>query len=321
MTDPKWARATENGRHYVDPQGGPMLPSVTNAIGQGCGLKTAALVGWSAKVTAEYAWEVLPRMVAALRHPEQQELLTKEIKARRLTVLATAQDLGTRVHKHADAHVTGKPLPEDPEVVPYLGQYLAWAKDFDVDLNLHVEGAEATVFNRRAGYAGTLDLLVWLPLDGVTASSTGLPVVKPTEDGSRRLWLVDLKTSATRPASATYPDQRLQLAGLRFAESLLLPDDTEMPMPKVAGCAILNLRTSSYGFIPQVVGQAEHKAFLCAVGMTTWATARGADPKPITATGATRKGRTPAPAPVTPPPASKPARVRTQIRTRTRSVA
>lgn len=299
MTNPKWAHATDQGRFYQDPKGGPDLPSVTNCIDHADGTKTPGLVGWAAKVTTEYAWEILPRMVAASRRrtdckPERRDpdwqpctrcygCLTRELKARRDIVRETASDLGTRIHDHADAHLTGRQIAPDPEVDPYLAQYLRFLEDFDVQIDKHVEAAEATVFNRPDGYAGTLDVLLWLALDGVT------PDGKTKACDDRRLWLVDLKTSATKPDSTFYTSQQLQLVALRRAKTMLLPDDTEVPMPKVAGTAILNLRTKSYGFIPVPTGTADYQAFQHAIGITQWSASLGPAPKPINATGVPKR--------------------------------
>lgn len=315
MTSPKHATDTDNGRYYQDPTGGPPLPSVTNCIDHGSGQKTPALIGWTAKVTTDYAWNILPRMVAASRRnsdcrpPGRRDptwapcgackgCVTRDLKDRRTIVRDTASDRGTRIHDHAEAHLTGRPLPPDDEVAPYLAQYERFLTDFSVDIREDVYAAEATVWNREVGYAGTLDVLAYLHLDGTTLDGT----TKASDE--KRLWLIDLKTSETKPDSSFYPDQSLQLAALRCAHTLMLPDDTEHPMPKVAGQAILNLRTDSYGFIPVPVNSADFVAFRYCVGITEWSAARSAPaPKPVLPTGAPK--RTPRAARKTTTPTTK----------------
>src|SRR5581483_7910276 len=61
VTDPKLAVATDNGRYYRDPAGGPDLISVTNVIDT-C-VNKPVLVPWAAKVTAEYVMANLPTIV------------------------------------------------------------------------------------------------------------------------------------------------------------------------------------------------------------------------------------------------------------------
>jgi hypothetical protein len=256
-----------------------MLISVTNVLDKGVGLKGPALQGWAVKVTVDYVWEHLPRIVTASRIPADREAVTREIKAAREVVRDKASDLGSRVHHMADAHLTGKPMPDDPEAQPYVAQYEAWLAEFGVDLAADVFAAEASVFNRDWGYAGTLDVLLYLHLfqDPETLVTS--------KSDKRHLWLIDLKSSQTKPDSAVYPDQTLQLAGLRYAKGIWLPDDSEMAMPPVHACATLNLRTGSYGFIPHVVGTAERQAFQGALAVAKWGTTQRDVPKPVAASG------------------------------------
>lgn len=283
MTQPKLAHATDNGRFYRDPKTGDMLISVTNVLDKGLGLKGPALQGWAVKETVNFVWEHLPRIVAAARIPERREAMTKEIKAARDVVRDKASDLGTRVHDLGEAHLTGKAIPDDPEAEPYLASYLAFLADFGVDITRDVYAAEVSVFDREKGYAGTLDVLLWLCLEQDPETHVVRACEKPN------LWLIDLKSSQTKPDSAHYPDQTLQLAALRYARGMWLPDDTETAMPAVHACAILNLRTASYGFIPDVIGLAEKQAFYGCLTAATWATSLGPDPKPIVATGAPKR--------------------------------
>lgn len=283
MTSPKLAHATDNGRFYRDPKTGAMLMSVTNVLDKGLGLKGPALQGWAVKVTVDYVWENLPRLVVAARVPERRDAVTREIKAARDVVRDKASDLGTRVHDLGEAHLTGRPMPDDEEAQPYLASYLAFLADFGVDIATDVHAAEASVFDRDKGYAGTLDVLLRLRLEQDPETR------KVTACDEPRLWLIDLKSSQTKPDSAYYPDQTLQLAALRYAKGMWLPDDTELPMPHVHACATLNLRTGSYGFIPHVIGLAEKQAFYGCLTAATWATSLGPDPKPVLATGALKR--------------------------------
>lgn len=280
MTSPKLAHATDNGRFYRDPKTGDMLISVTNVLDKGLGLKGPALQGWAVKETVNFVWEHLPRIVAAARVSERREAMTKEIKAARDIVRDKASDLGTRVHNLAEAHLTGKPLPDDEEAEPYRAQYEQFLTDFGVDMTRDVYAAEASVFDRERGYAGTLDVLLEL---GYTQDPETHKVIRTPDEP--RLWLIDLKSSQTKPDSACYPDQTLQLAGLRYAKGIWLPDDSEVSMPPVHACATLNLRTKSYGFIPHIVGLAEKQAFYGALAVAQWSIAKAPDPKPIAASG------------------------------------
>ena len=252
MTNPKHARDTARGRYYSDPAGGPDLVSVTNVIDTAVN-KTMALVPWGVKLTVEYTldrWHVLGDRVT-----DDRTELTKELKAVHRNVREQAADLGTRVHNAAEARALKAPIPEDTEVAPYLAQFDAWLAAWGIDLDEHVEATEITCLHRRLGYAGTADLMVWLP--------TG-------PDGRLELWLIDYKSSATRPAKSVYPENTLQLAALRYCETVLLPDDTEQPMPRIERTGVLNLRAKSHALVPMPAGRDAHRAFRGALETTRW---------------------------------------------------
>ncbi|MFJ8855151.1 hypothetical protein [Streptomyces sp. NPDC102437] len=242
MTNPKHAQDTPQGRYYTDPAGGPALVSVTNVLDTA--VNKRALIPWGVKVTVEYIldnWRAVASRVITDR-----AALTREIKAIHREVKETAGNLGDRIHAAAEAHVLGAPVADDPEVAPYLAQLIRWLALWSVDLTTHIEATEITVFHRRLGYAGTADLLIWLP--------TG-------PDGVMELWLIDYKTSATRSAKSVYPENTLQLAALRYAETVLLPDDTDAAMPPIQRTGVLNLRAKSHALVEMPAGRDAHAAF------------------------------------------------------------
>jgi hypothetical protein len=244
VADPRHSRDTPNGRYYEDPASGDLLISVTNALNA---LSKPALAPAAAKVTAEYCMANLPAAVKASRNPAATDAFLKAAKSEHRNVWESRAGIGTRVHIQAEAHALGKPVEEDEDAAPFVDQYRRWLDDAGVDLVEDVDAVEVTVLHRTARYAGTADLWVHLrePFHGLP---TGL-------------WLVDLKTSLTKPPSSVYRDHVLQLAGLRYAEVALAPDDSEHEVPEFVGAAILNLRTDRYGFVPMPADEAAHAAF------------------------------------------------------------
>lgn len=286
MTSPRHAEATALGRYYHHPATGEALISVTNVLSVGCA--KPALVPWAAKIAAEKAWELVPRMAAALlvkdcgagaRRDEAcgrcRDCLVREVKGEVTVARDKAADLGSRIHHLAQHHVLGvivAPEEGDDRAAPFVAQYVKFLADFDVDIERDIESVELTVAYPSFGYAGTLDLLVWLPLAFVGGKAV------PTPDGKKHLWLVDLKTSTTRPATSVYGEYALQLAALRHAREAWLPDDTVIPMVKgIVGSAVLNLRARTYELVPVPSETAEFAAFKGSLALAKWMHTTGAD--------------------------------------------
>lgn len=251
MTDPRHARDTDNGRYYTDPAGGPDLVSVTNVLS--AGVAKFALVPWAVKLTAEHC--VDNRLEVARRAPKDREQLLKDIKKVHRDARDTAANLGTRVHNRAEAMALQAPFPADPEVDPYARQLALFWERWGVDLNEDIVAAEITFAHRRLGYAGTGDLMIWL--------RTG-PFRR------KQLWLIDYKTSAKRPATSVYPENAMQLAALRYAECVWLPDDTDGQVPKIQRTGVLNLRQRSHALVPMPGNRRAHRAFRGALETTKW---------------------------------------------------
>lgn len=246
MTDPKYAKATERGRYYTDPAGGPDLISVTNVLGTA--VAKHALVPWAAGLVADAV--IADPIDIAHRARNAPAALRRELVGLPARNRDSASDLGTRVHHRAAAIVIGNPYPADPEVEPYALQLAKWFRLWRVDFDRDVEAVETTVLHRRHGYAGSGDLWIWLP--------TG-------PHRRRQLWLVDYKTSRMKPASTVYPEQPYQVAAYRYAETALLPDDTEIPAPRPTRTAVLNLRPRSQQLIELPSDRDVFRAFLGAL--------------------------------------------------------
>ncbi|WP_073227234.1 hypothetical protein [Streptomyces sp. NBRC 110465] len=250
MTNPQQARATDQGRYYEDPQGGPDLISVTNVLDHSVG--KPILIPWASKVVANYVLGNLPRVVSQAR--KDPEGILKEIKQQPALMRDAAADRGSRVHNRAEAHLLRAPVPdeEDPEVTPYFNQFLKFLDAWGIDPDRDLEAAEATVAHRGLGYAGTMDMLLHLP--------TGA-----TRKRRRQLWLIDIKTSETQASTTVWPEYDMQLAAYRYAPVIWAPDGTDIPMPKVAGAAILNLRRRRVNLVPMQANRASFAAFRSAL--------------------------------------------------------
>lgn len=307
MTSPRHAESTAQGRYYTHPKTGQKLISVTNALS--VAVAKPALVPWAAKATAEAAVDALPRLIATSRDADDcrtkrgsrarasddclvcHACVIREIKRAPAIVRDKASDLGSRIHELAEAHALGRSIAwedGDDEAEPFVKQYRRFLADYDVDLARDFESAELTVAHPSAGYAGTLDILARLKLDGYIAGQG----VKPTAEGEPRgLWLIDIKTSKTRPSTSVYGENALQLTALRDATEMWLPDDTiaRFDLP-IVGAAVLNLRASTYELIPVPSGTPERNAWRGVLATAHWMHAVGegiekGEHRPVTPTG------------------------------------
>jgi hypothetical protein len=225
-----------------------------------------ALAPAAARDTAIWMMDNLPDAIRAAADPDDMETFIKLAKGQYRVQWDKKADLGSRVHAIAEAINLGAPYVPDEEAEPFVTSYRQFLADFGVDLRRDMKAAECTVLNRSLGYGGTSDIWVNLRFDGPT--SPIIPKYKP------RAVPADMKTSLTKPASAIYDDYVMQLAALRHSEvALVCPpscrygetDDHdsshEFAVPEFVGTAILNLRETTYGFVPLPAGQDAFDAF------------------------------------------------------------
>ena len=241
MTAPVLSVATKSGnRMYRHPVTGVEVPSVTTILST---LDKPALPRWAALEVARYAvehrvsWENLPPLDAV-------ELLKKAPWAK----TKNAADAGTDAHAYLEARLLGQKaeLPEQTMFTPLHGEAI---KNVDALLNSLTDfkavAVEATAWSNAHGYAGTFD---------------GLHII----DG--QLTLVDLKTSKD-----VYPDYALQLAAYRFADSILFPDGTEIPMPDIQRCQIWHApKEGAWKIVDIRADYDEFQAFLAALNIYKW---------------------------------------------------
>ncbi|MEV1170152.1 hypothetical protein [Nonomuraea sp. NPDC049784] len=262
--DPSHAVPTDHGRYYIDPKFLKPLISVTNAIDQHM---IEALAPAAARDTAKWLMDNLPAANRAAADPDDMEEFIKLAKSQYRVQWDKKADLGSRVHAIAEAINLGAPYIPDEEAEPFVNSYREFLSDFGIDIRRDIKAAECTVLNRTLGYGGTSD--IWANLRFDSPTSPIIPKYKPRAvppdpiPSPSGLWLIDMKTSLTKPASAIYDDYVMQLAALRHSEvALVCPpscrygeteghdDSHEFPVPEFVGTAILNLRETTYGFIP-----------------------------------------------------------------------
>ncbi len=223
MPGPRNATTTARGRSYRWRD--ETFDSVTTIIGGG--IPKPALKAWGERLVAE---------TAVAKHAIWSEMTEDEaidwLKRSPWRETEKAAVQGSDIHAWAEAHILGE-QPKKP--TEKMEPYLAGFRRFLADWEPHYEMTEATVYNRRWGYAGTCDFI---------ARIHGLP----GHDGAA-LVLGDYKTG-----KGVYGEVALQLAAYRNAEFVGLKDGSEQPMPQVDACVCLHLTPAGYQLLPVDTG-------------------------------------------------------------------
>jgi hypothetical protein len=185
-------------------------------------------------------------------------------------------DEGSRVHTICDHWAsTGVWLVPEDDIKPYIDSFRAFVKEYGIR-PADYELLEARVINRTHGYAGTLDAALHIFRDRSQAAFDLLDRI--TGESATRLdqalILVDYK-SREKPERAVFMDQPLQLAGYRFAETIVLKNGTEVPMFAVDATAIIQIRPDKTTVELMLAEQPEFEVFLALLEADEWALDRG----------------------------------------------
>jgi hypothetical protein len=234
VTTPKINTIKRGGsRFYVEPESGLKVPGVTSVLGM---LPKDFLRYWAAKMVAEEAVADLGTVVSiALRDPAAAIDFLKRAPDRNTK---KAADTGTDAHAIFETMAKGKPAgrvhPDLEPFVRHFGEYL------DV-VQPEYHYMEETVWSDSRGpslaYAGSFDAFATIQ--------------------GERVWL-DNKTTR----SGIHDEVGLQLAGYRYADNILRPDGSRIPMPKADGGAVLHIRPEGWQLVPVACGEREFEQFL-----------------------------------------------------------
>lgn len=185
-------RKEDKSGYIVD---GVEYPSVTKVIGWVFnGGKSDRLVPWAVKVTCEYIVSSVERILddaggSTIDHHSLNNVLT-DARKESVELTKEAGNIGEEVHELVSKYwvprkmidmdngtnTRNEPLPPwiDGTVVGAYDAFREWADKVD----LSPIASEEIVYNKRLGYAGTLDLIAYI-----------------TIDGQRKLFILDIKTS------------------------------------------------------------------------------------------------------------------------------
>jgi hypothetical protein len=244
--------------------------SVTTLIGV---LDKPALLYWSAEEAAKCAVSVRTSLTRRVKEEGEDAVIKwlRDARFRPQKGLLSASALGTAVHDACEQYaLTGiRPPVENPEINPFLDRFDEWANKWQPTYL----AAEAAIYNKTYGYAGTLDAIAEI-------------------DGQKVL--LDYKSSRKSVGSddkptAPYPEAALQLSAYRYAELLatwrarrfekfrrryyLLNTDEELlgvPMPKLDGAVVLHLTPEHANLHPVKADEEVFEKFLHAIEIFEW---------------------------------------------------
>lgn len=263
----------------IRPQEPVNLWSVTTLISNGTA--KPALVGWAAKVVAEYA--VDHRAGWGQMADSDRDAVVKMLAGSRFKTNERASTRGNDVHAALEQIDLGvEPLVQG-EAAPYVEQYRKFLAEHRPTPLL----AEATVYNPELGYAGTLDKIMQFARWGTDA------------------FIVDVKTTdkakAKRRSGPPYPEVALQLVAYRRAPLVGIEPPVKVekrsdrhyvfdpvktilkPMPETRGAFVLVVSPYDYELVPVVTDEDVWESFLHVKGVAEWALekSKGVLAKPV----------------------------------------
>jgi hypothetical protein len=236
VTAPRNARSQPGGgRKYVwhGPEGVETFPSVTTILGRV--LHKPAITPWALRTAGEYVRDTLEVLAQIGRH--NPDAVVQMVKQAPWELRDRAADKGTLVHALAEAFTLG----QEPKVPDELRGHLDMWHDWVERKHVRFLMAEATVYSRNGGWAGTLD------------------AIAETDDG---VALIDYKTGKD-----VYPDTALQLTALRYAEFVGLPDGTDPAVPDVDLACVVRLAADDWDMVPMAL---DRNAWESLVGLYRW---------------------------------------------------
>jgi hypothetical protein len=249
LFSPANATTSRSGSRFYTWGRGERYWSVTTILGA---LPKDALKFWAAKVVAEFAFDRKSTWLTMTR-PEAVEWLKKEP----LRFTNERANYGKAIHAATEAIVLQTPVRRDEfsdEEAKAIGHFF----DFVETLRPRYLLTEASVYNRRHKYAGTLDAVVEVPYGLLLELAHGNELMVPWEPRDDRdvvTLILDTKTGGdVAEGKGVYPEVALQLAAYGRAEFVGAVNGQEHPLPLLDGAAVLHVNASGWRLVPVNIG-------------------------------------------------------------------
>jgi len=205
-------------RFYVGPSSGEKVPGVTSVVGM---LPKSFLRYWAAKEVATTAVDSLPTVLQMIL-ADQRDAAIDFLKKSPDRNTRKAADTGTAAHDLFERMSRGQELGRyHPDLEPFVRHFDEYLRVVKPEYHM----MEETVWSDTHKYAGSFDAYATI--------------------SGERVWL-DNKTTR----SGIHEEVGIQLAAYRFAESIIQPDGSTVPVPEADGGAVVHVRPDGWKLVP-----------------------------------------------------------------------
>ncbi len=250
-------------------KGDEQFYSVTTILGA---LDKPALLYWAAEQTAELAVRVAASLQARIDEEGKPAVVKwlRDARFRPPKGQRSATELGTAVHDAIESYALTGARPEvDAEVAPYLERFDEWAQVWQPSY----EAAEAAVYNRTYGYAGTLDAIATVGGQKVLLDYKSSKKSIGSDDKPTKPWPeAALQVAAYRHAEliATFRARRFERFRRRYYLLSTEERDLGVPMPEVDGGLVLHITPEHCDAYPVKCGPDVFEAFCYLIENFRW---------------------------------------------------
>ncbi|MEE1835772.1 hypothetical protein [Streptomyces sp. SP17KL33] len=211
------------------------------------------LAFWQAKMVAELAVDSLPFVAQMAERDRQGAVDYLKGAANRYT--RSRAELGSSAHDLFERMIRGEFVGRvHPDLTPYVRHF----REFLDAVNPELVSAEDVAWSDTHKYAGSFDAILRVWVDEANR-------ITPDRSGEPALLMADWKTS-----KATYPDVALQMSAYAYADRIISPDGTSVPMPEFDGAAVLHVTADQWAFKPVLVNDEVFAQFLRYRGTFDW---------------------------------------------------
>jgi hypothetical protein len=237
-------------------------------------LEKPALLFWSAEQAAKLAVQVANSLPQRIEEEGEEAVIKwlRDARLRKPKGYVSDAELGTQVHDACEQYaLTGvRPVPDNDEVLPFLDRFDEWAQEWQPEY----EAAEAAVYNKTYGYAGTLDAIVRVDGQRVLLDYKSSRKSVGSDGKPSHPWPeASLQVTAYKHAEllATWRARRFEKYRRRYYLLNTAEEELGVPMPKLEGGVVLHLTPEHATMHPVRTDDEAFIKFLHVIEVFDWA--------------------------------------------------